>query len=151
MPQLNKLNFGFGRYKHFEFYYEKSFSKLFFQDQKLKAKIVDVSIDDAEITIELSHPIQGTGSVKFSFSDKLLKQTTAQQIQQIVLQTLGDENHQYVVLDPDSKLYHLWSCNYFTDPQELARMKRADAEAQGYRPSQICFKKVHAHAPVQAR
>ncbi len=142
MPQLNKLNFGFGRYRGIEYYYEKTISKIFFQDKKLNVTIIDVSIEESEITLELSHPILGTGTVNFSFSDKLLQQTTPQDIQKILLETLGDENHQYVVLDPASKLYHLWSCNHFADPSREARMKREDADQQGYRPSGFCFQKV---------
>jgi hypothetical protein len=142
MPQLNKLNFGFGRYRGIEYYYEKTISKIFFQDKKLNAKIIGVSIEESEITLELSHPILGTATVNFSFSDKLLQQTTPQDIQKILLETLGNENHQYVVLDPASKLYHLWSCNHFADPSREARMKREDADQQGYRPSGFCFKKV---------
>lgn len=142
MPQLNKLNFGFGRYRGIEYYYEKTISKIFFQDKKLNAKIIDVSIEESEITLELSHPILGTGTVNFSFSANLLQQTTHQDIQKILLETLGDENHQYVILDPAGKLYHLWSCNHFADPSREARMKREDADQQGYRPSEFCFKKV---------
>jgi hypothetical protein len=80
--------------------------------------------------------------IRFEFSPKLLKQTTAQGIQTILVETLADENHQYVVIDPSSKLYHLWSCNHFSDPALWARMKREDADQQGYRPSGFCFKKV---------
>ena len=142
MPQLNKLNFGFGRYSGIEYYYEKTVSKIFFQDKKLNVKIMDVSIDESDITLELSHPILGTGTVNFSFSAELIQQTTQQDIQKILLETLGDENHQYVVLDPANKLYHLWSCNHFVDPSREARMKREDADQQGYLPSKFCFKKM---------
>jgi hypothetical protein len=142
MPQLNKLNFGFGRHKGIEYFYEKTLSRIFFQDKELSAKIVDVSIESSEIALELSHPVLGTGTIRFDFSPKLLKQTTAQGIQTILLETLGDENHRYVVLDPSSKLYHLWSCNHFTDPALMARMKREDADQQGYRPSGFCFRKI---------
>jgi len=142
MPQLNKLNFGFGRYKGIEYDYEKTVSKIFFQDKKLNAEIIDVSIDESEITLELSHPILGTGTVNFSFSADLIQQTAQQDIQKILLETLGDENHQYVVLDPANKLYHLWSCNHFADPGREARMKREDADQHGYLPSKFCFKKI---------
>ncbi len=142
MPQLNKLNFGFGRYKGIEYDYEKTVSKIFFQDKKLNAEIADVSIDESEITLELSHPILGTGTINFSFSADLIQKITQQDIQKILLETLGDENHQYVVLDPANKLYHLWSCNHFADPSREARMKREDADQHGYRPSKFCFKKI---------
>ncbi|MGD9080261.1 MAG: hypothetical protein PVG96_13020, partial [Desulfobacterales bacterium] len=33
MPQLNKLNFGFGRFGGIEYFYEKTISKIFFQDK----------------------------------------------------------------------------------------------------------------------
>jgi hypothetical protein len=142
MPHLNKLNFGFGRYRGIEYYYEKTISKIFFQDKKLKAEIIDVSIEESGITLELSHPILGTGTINFSFSADLIQQTTQQDIQKILLETLGDENHQYVVLDPANKLYHLWSCNHFANPSREARMEREDADQQGYLPSKFCFKKI---------
>ena len=142
MPQLNKLNFGFGRHRGLEYFYEKTISKIFYQDKKLKTQVIDVSIEASEIALELSHPVLGTGTIKFEFSKKLLKQTPPQDIQKILLETLGDENHQYVVLDPATQLYHLWSCNHFADPSLMARMKREDADQQGYRPSGFCFKKV---------
>ncbi len=142
MPQLNKLNFGFGRHKGFEYFYEKTVSKIFFQDRKLEARVIDVIIEGPHITLELSHSILGTGAVKFFLNDELIEQTTDEGIQLILLETLADENHQYVVLDPESKRYHLWSCNHSSDPKLSARMRREDAEAQGYRPSGFCFKKM---------
>jgi hypothetical protein len=142
MPQLNQLNFGFGRLRGIEYFYEKTISKIFFQRKKLNATIIDVTIEEAEITLELSHPILGTGTVNFSFSPNFLKQTTDQGIQKILLESLGDENHQYVFLDPASKLYHLWSCNHFPDPSHEARMKLEEAEKLDYRPSAFCFKKM---------
>ncbi|MBW2437073.1 MAG: hypothetical protein JRF29_07330, partial [Deltaproteobacteria bacterium] len=142
MPQLNKLNFGFGRHNGIEYFYEKTISKIFFQDKKLIAKIIDVNIELSEIALELFHPALGTATIKFEFSNTLLKQATPKDIENILLETLGDENHQYVVLDPDTRIYHLWSCNHFTDPSLMARIKREDADQQGYRPSGFCFKKV---------
>ena len=142
MPQLNQLNFGFGRHKGIEYFYEKTVSKIFFQNRKLEARVNEVIIEDLNITLELSHPILGTGIIKFFLNDELFEQTNAEGIQMILLETLGDENHQYVVLDPQSKLYHLWSCNHSEDPKLAARMKREDAEGQGYRASGFCFKKM---------
>jgi hypothetical protein len=142
MPQLNKLNFGFGAYKGIEYHYEKTVSKLFFQDEKLTANVSDVIIEKSDITLELSHPMLGTGTIKFFLDDKLLKQTSDTDIQKILLETLGDENHQYVFIDPQAKIYHLWSCNLSSNPSPLTRMKREDAEQQGYRASGFCFKKV---------
>jgi hypothetical protein len=139
MPQINKLNFGFGRQNGIEYLYEKTVSKLFFQDKKLEARVIDVIIESPDITLELSHPILGRGTIKFFFSKELLEQTTVEGIQKILLETLGDENHQYVFIDPQSKLYHLWSCNHLSDPGLPAGMRREDAEAQGYRASGFCF------------
>jgi hypothetical protein len=141
-PQLNKLNFGFGRYKGSEYFYEKTISKLFFQDKTLEARVTGAVIESSDITLQLSHPILGTGTIKFSFSNEIIEQTSEEDMQKILLQTLGDENHQYVVIDPQNKLYHLWSCNHLSDPRLSVRMKREDADAQGYRASQFCFKKM---------
>ena len=142
MPQLNKLNFGFGRHEGIEYFYEKTISKIFFQDRIIKVRVIDVSIEGSDITLELSHSILGDGTIKYSFSEKLIKQTTDEGILTILLETLGDENHQLVVLDPDSKRYHMWSCNHLANPGLAARMKREDADQQGYRPSGFCFRKV---------
>lgn len=141
-PQLNKLNFGFGRQKGIEYLYQKTVSKLFFQDKKLEARVMDVIIESSDITLELYHSLLGTGTIKFFFSKELLDQTTAEGIQKILLETLGDENHQYVFSDPQSKLYHLWSCNHLSHPSLSARMRREDAETQGYRASAFCFIKM---------
>jgi hypothetical protein len=142
MPQLNKLNFGFGRQKDIDYLYRKTVSKLFFQDKKLEARVIDVIIESSDITLELTHPLFGTGTLKFFFSNELLEQATVEGIQKILLETLGDENHQYVFSDPQSKLYYLWSCNHLSDPSLSARMRREDAEAQGYRASAFCFTKM---------
>ena len=142
MPQLNKLNFGFGRQKGIDYLYRKTVSKLFFQDKKLEARVIDVIIKGSDITLELTHPLFGTGTLKFFFSKELLEQATVEGIQKILLETLGDENHQYVFSDPQSKLYHLWSCNHLSDPSLSARLRREDAEAQGYRASAFCFTKM---------
>jgi len=141
MPQLNKLNYGFGRQKGIEYLYEKTVSKIFFQDRKLEARVIDVIIESPDITLELSHPVLGTGTIKFFFSKELLEQTTVEGIQGILLETLGDENHQYVFIDPQSKLYHLWSCNQLSGPGLPTGMRREAAEAQGYRASGFCFTK----------
>lgn len=142
MPQLNKLNFGFGRHRGIEFFYEKTMSRIFFQDKQLRAKIRNVQIEPSQISLDLYHPVLGAGTIRFEYSPQLLKQTTVQEIQNILLETLGDENHRYVFVDPSSKLYHLWSCNHFADAARMTRMKREDADRQGYRPSGFCFKKV---------
>ena len=142
VPQLNKLNFGFGQQKGIDYLYRKTVSKLFFQDKKLEARVDDVIIEDPDITLELFHPIFGTGTLKFFFSKELLEQTSVEGIQKILLETLGDENHQYVFSDPQSKLYYLWSCNHLSDPSLWVRMRREDAEAQGYRASEFCFIKM---------
>ena len=142
MPQLNKLNFGFGRFRGNTYFYEKTISRIFFQDKKLSATVVDVNIEESEIMLELSHPVLGTGTINFELSRKILDEATPQDIQKILTETLGDENHQRVVLDPENKIYHMWSCNHFADPSLMARMKKEDADQQGYHPSGFCFKKV---------
>ena len=43
MPQINKINFGFGRYWGIEYIYEKTISKIFFQNKKLVVEIIDAS------------------------------------------------------------------------------------------------------------
>ena len=142
MPQLNKLNFGFGRQNGVEYLYRKTVSKIFFQDKKLEARVIDVIIENSEITLALSHRILGTGTITYFFSQELLEQAAVEGIQKILLETLGDENHQYVFCDPESKLYYLWSCNHLSGPGQWARMRLKEAEAQGYRASGFCFTKM---------
>ena len=142
MPQLNKLNFGFGWHNGREYYYEKTISKIFFQDKKFQATVIDAFVEKSDVTLELSHPILGSGLIRFAFSDEIIEQTDDEDIQKILLETLGNENHQYVFADPQSKFYHSWSCNHLADPTRFIRIKRQDAEQQGYRASGICFKKV---------
>jgi hypothetical protein len=62
----------------------------------LEARVISVVIESSDIMLELSHRILGTGTVKFSFSTDLIEQTSEEDAQKILLQTLGDENHQYV-------------------------------------------------------
>jgi hypothetical protein len=142
MPQLNKLNFGFARRKGTEYYYIKTISKLFFQDQQLEAEVTEIKIEGSDITLELTHAMLGEGKIKFGFSNELLRQTNAKEIQEILLNTLGDENHQFVYGDPQSKIYYSWSCNHLRNPSQLIRMTRQEAEEQGFREDAICFKKV---------
>ena len=84
MPQLNKLNFGFGRYKRIEYFYEKTISKVFFQDKPIEARVVGAVIEGSDVALELAHPILGTGTVKFFFSKELLKQASNEDIQKIL-------------------------------------------------------------------
>ena len=142
MPQLNPLIFGSGWSNHHDFYYEKSISKIFFQDHVITAKITDIDFDGTHITLKLFHPVDGLGNITFVFNERFIARTSDDAIQAILRNTLGDINHGYVFANPDSQRYHLFSCLYTEENSRLIRMARDEAENQGYQPGGFCFKKM---------
>jgi len=142
MPQLNALNIGLGWSNNHNYYYEKSLSKIFFQDHIIDAKITDIDFDGANITLKLFHPVYGIGNITFVFNGNFYSRTSDDAIQGILQNTLGDGNHRYVFGNPDSRRYHLFSCLHSGENSHLIRMSRAEAEHQGYQPGGFCFKKV---------
>ena len=142
MPQLNALNFGLGWSNNHTFYYEKTISKIFFQNHVLIVQIMDIDFDDSNITLKLFHPVNGSGDVTFIFNDNLLATTSDKAIQDILLNTLGSVNHRYVFGNPESRRYHLFSCLHAEDNSRYIRMSREEAEAQGYQPGGFCFRKM---------
>ena len=142
MPQLNKLNFGLGWSNNNSFYYEKSLSKIFFQDDKLKVKITDIDFDETIITLKLFHPEKGNGIITFVFNQNLIPELSDESIQEILLTTLGDVNHQHVFVNPNSRTYHLYSCLHLERKSGLIRMSKEDAENQGFQPGGFCFNKM---------
>lgn len=142
MPQLNALSFGLGWSGNHSFNYEKSLSKIFFQDHIVYAKIRGIDFDASNILLKLFHPQYGFGNITFVFNENLIAQTSDAAIQGILLDTLGDSNHRYVFGNPDSQRYHLFSCLHAEENSRLIRMSKTEAENQGYRPGGFCFKKV---------
>ena len=142
MPQLNPLNFGLGWSNRHSFYYEKSVSKIFFQDHIINAKISDIDFDGSHITLKLFHPVYGLGNITFLFNESFIARTSDDTIQGILRNTLGDVNHGYVFGNPDSRRYHLSSCLYTEENSRLIRMALDEAERQGYQPGGFCFKKM---------
>jgi Zn-dependent protease with chaperone function len=142
MPQLNALNIGSGWSNNLNFYYEKSLSKIFFQDHIIDAKITDIDFDGANITLKLFHPVYGFGNITFLFNENFIARTSDDTIEGILQNTLGDGNHRYVFSNPESRRYHLFSCLHSGDNSHLIRMSRAEADNQGYQPGGFCFKKV---------
>ena len=142
MPQLNALNIGLGWSNNHNFYYEKSLSKIFFQDHIIDAKITDIDFDGANITLKLFHPVYGSGNITFVFNDNFISRTSDDAIQGLLQNTLGDGNHSYVFVNPDSRRYHLYSCLHSEENSHLLRMSIAEAENQDYQPGGFCFKKV---------
>ena len=141
MPQFNALHFGVGWSNNHSFYYEKSLSKIFFQNHIINVKITDIDFVGGNITLKLFHPLYGSGNITFVFNKNFLDRTSDGAIEDILLNTLGDVNHGYVFGDPDSQRYHLFSCLHSKENSRLIRMSRAKAETQGYQPGGFCFKK----------
>jgi hypothetical protein len=142
VPQLNKLNFGLGRYDGISFYLKKSLSRIFFQDRTIEVTVTDIDFNDLNINLELYHPVLGEGTLEFVFDQDLLSRITDADLLKIILTSLGDENNLFVFADPESKIFHLYSCLHTRDEGKLTRMTIEDARRQGFRECAFCFKKV---------
>ncbi len=142
MPQFNKLNFGFGRFDGIDYYFTKTISRMFFQDLQIDVNVDDVEFDDYTVTLELSHPIFGYGDIEFVFSKKLLKRAAEADIEKILLNLLGNENHLYVFSNPGGKIVHLYTCNHLQESDKSVRMTLEHAEKKRYKKCGFCFKKM---------
>ena len=142
VPQLNKLNFGLGRYDGINFYFKKSLSKIFFQDRSLEARVTAVEFDDLKVSLNLFHPVLGDGNLQFVFDHDLISRITDEDLRKILLTSIGDENNLYVFADPESKIFHLYTCLHTKDEGKLMRMTIEEARRQGFRECAFCFKKV---------
>ena len=142
VPQLNKLNFGLGRYDGDSFYFKRSLSKIFFQDHTITATVTNIEFEEMKIVLDLIHPVLGNGTLEFVFDHDLLSRLSAADLQKILLTSIGDENNLYVFADPESKIYHSFTCLHTKDEDQLIRMTKAQAADQGYRECSFCFKKV---------
>ena len=142
VPQLNKLNFGLGKYDGVSFYFKKSLSKIFFQDQTIEATIIGIEFEDMKIALDLFHPVFGGGTLQFVFDQDLLSRVTNENLLRILLTSLGDENNLYVFADSESKIFHLYSYLHAKDEGKLIRMTLEEARRQGFRECAFCFKKM---------
>jgi hypothetical protein len=140
MPQLNKLNFGFGQYNGLDYYYTKTISRIFFQDLQIETTIAEVNFDDDTIQLELSHPILGFGDIDFVFSPQLMKRASEADIENILVNSLGDENHLYVFANPGGKIVHLFTCNHLLDRSKAVRMTLEYSVKKRYKRCNFCFK-----------
>lgn len=142
VPQLNRLNFGLGRFDGINFYFKKSLDKIFFQDRTIDAEVIEIAFDGTKISLHLFHPVLGDGSIQFVFDDDLLGRASDEDLQKILLTTIGDENNRYVFGDPDTRRYHLYTCIHTKEIDKLIRMTREEAERLGYLQCGFCFKKM---------
>jgi hypothetical protein len=142
VPQLNKLNFGLGRYDGINFYFKKSLNKIFFQDRTIEVRVTAVKFDDLKVSLNLFHPVLGDGSLQFVFDHDLISRVTDEDLKKILLTSIGDENNLYVFADPESKIFHLFTCRHTKDESNLIRMTIDEARRQGFRECAFCFKKV---------
>ena len=140
MPRLNKLNFGFGQFDGLDFYYTTTISRIFFQDLQIETAIADVKFDDNTIQLELSHAILGYGDIDFVFSPQLMKRASAADIENIIVNSLGGENHLYVFANPGGKIVHLFTSNHLLDRSKAVRMTLEYSEKKRYKRCNFCFK-----------
>ena len=140
MPQLNKLNFGFGQFDGLDYYYTTTISRIFFQDLQIETTIEEVQFDDNTIQLELSHAILGYGDIDFVFSPQLMKRSSPADIEHILINSLGDENHLYVFANPGGKIVHLFTCNHFLERSKAVRMTLEYSEKKRYKRCNFCFK-----------
>jgi hypothetical protein len=136
------LNFGLGRHDGITFYYKKSLSKIFFQDHNIEVKVIAIEFESMEISLNLYHPIFGIGNLRFVFDSDLISRVSNEDLMRIILTSLGDENNRYVFGDPESKIFHLFSCLHRKDEGQLSRMTIEKARRQGFRECAFCFQKV---------
>lgn len=142
MPQFNALNFGLGWFGNQSYYYEKSLSRIFFQSHMINAKITAIDFDGTIITLKLLHPVKGVGIIRFVFNPGLISRVSDEDIQGILQNSLGDENHRYVFANPKSRRYHLFSCLHNEPNGQFMKMSREEAENQNFQPGGFCFKKM---------
>jgi hypothetical protein len=142
MPQFNKLNFGFGKFDGIDYYYTKTISRIFFQDLQIDVNVSDIEFDDNIVKLELSHPILGYGELDFVFGKELLKRATESDIEGIILNSVGDENHLYVFSNPGGKIVHLHICNHLHVSDKTVRMTFEQAQKKRYKKCGFCFKKM---------
>ena len=140
MPRLNKLNFGFGQFDGLDYYFTTTISRIFFQDLQIETKITEVQFDDDTIQLELSHPILGFGDINFVFSPQLMKRASEADIENIIVNSLGDENHLYVFANPGGKNVHLFTCNHLDNRSQSVRMTLEYSEKKRYKRCNFCFK-----------
>ena len=79
---------------------------------QVEPTILEVQFNDDIIQLELSHPILGYGDIDFVFSPQLMKRAGEADIEKILVNSLGDENHLYVFANPGGKIVHLFTCNH---------------------------------------
>jgi len=142
MPQLNNLNFGFGRLGETEYLFTKTTSKIFFQQKPVMAEVTKIQFENGGISLQLENPRLGSGTIAFNFSDQFYKQAKVEDVSAVLLKTLGDENLQYVFINPGERIYHLFTCNHLNPQQKSTKMTLPEVTRQGYDACGFCFKKV---------
>ena len=140
MPRLNKLNFGFAQFNGLDYYYTTTISRIFFQDLQIETTVTEVQFDEDTIQLELSHEILGYGDIDFVFSPQLMKQVGEADIEKIIVNSLGDENHLYVFANPGGKIVHLFTCNHMQDRSKAVRMTLEYSQKKRYKRCNFCFK-----------
>jgi Zn-dependent protease with chaperone function len=140
VPLLNKLNFGLGHHGEIEYYFSKTISRIFFQDERINARVTDIEFEGTKITLELFNPVLGDGTIEFVFDEDIIAALKASDIKNILLSTLSDENNQYVFCDPQSKKCHLYTGLHLKKTDVLDKLTLDDAEKQGFVRCGFCFK-----------
>ena len=141
IPPLNKLNFGFATYKGRDYHFFKSISPIFFQDKTLVVQVEKADFKDSGISLTLSHPVYGNGTITFFFEKDSLKGLSVQEIQEILLTPLTSENNQYVFCDLETRVCHIYTCNHLPPPERTRRMGLDEAVREGYKKCAFCFNK----------
>lgn len=120
------------------YYFVKSASRIFFQDKTIVGRIssADISSDQAEFTIGDSKYGEGTLRI---FSDKNLKKVPAEELKQVINNSLSDDKVSLVVVDPVSKTYHLATSNHLPPANASTYMTKAAADAGGNKECGVCF------------
>jgi len=139
-PQLNKLDIGFGKHEGIKYYFVKSINRIFFQNKDVLAEVKNIVFDNNAITLKLYNDILGSGKITYRFKEQQMQSLTSDKLRKILLTTLSDKSHSRVYCDTESKICHVYSCNHL--PDRAIPMTIENAERDGYRKCNVCFRKV---------
>jgi Zn-dependent protease with chaperone function len=142
VPQLNKITTGFGRGKSGEFYFIKTLNTLFFQDRNVTVKVTDISFEDDGVIFGLWNDTLGEGKIRIFFSEQGSPTLSADEIEEALKFSLAFEKNQQVVVNTNSKVFHLHTCNHLPESKDSEEMKMTEALSKGNKPCGYCFVKL---------
>ena len=141
VPQVNKINVGFGRVDSGEFYFIKSYSKIFHWDQNVDAQVFNISFRADSVVFYLRNEEFGTGQIKIQFSEAKAesRHISSEDIEEALLLALSNEDSQKVLVNTETKTFHLHTSNHSPGKHISVTMTIDDAVKSGYKSCGYCF------------